>query len=192
MTTAPDFIKHGVTHDMAPLRSKWGWILALGIVYVVAGALALGSVVMATFVGVLFVGVMMIFAGVAHVINAFQVKGWGSFLLWLMLGVLYVLAGFAAFENPLLAATFLTLLLGVLLVASGVVRLVVAFSVRGENAWAWVALSALLTFVLGLLILAHWPTASLYIIGIFLGVDLIFAGSGWISFALGLRRLSRT
>jgi uncharacterized membrane protein HdeD (DUF308 family) len=189
MTTAPDFLKHGTVHDVAPLRGKWKWILALGIVYVVAGALALGSVVTATFAGVLFVGAMMILAGVAQVVNAFQVKGWGSFFLWLLLGVLYIFAGFAAFENPLMAAKLLTLTLGIVLVASGVVRLVLAFSV--SNAWAWVALSALITLILGVVILAHWPTSSLYILGLWLGIDLIFAGSGWISFALGLRRLAR-
>ena len=134
MTTAPDFMKHGTMHDVAPLRGKWKWILALGIVYVLTGALALGRVVMATVASVWFVGLMMILAGVAQVINAFQVKSWGSFFLWLALGVLYIMAGFAAFENPLMAAALLTLLLGVLLVASGVVRLMLAFSVKTENA----------------------------------------------------------
>ena len=191
MTTAPDFLKHGTMHDVAPLRGKWKWILALGMVYVLAGALALGRVVMATVASVWFVGLMMILAGVAQVINAFQVKSWGSFFLWLALGVLYIMAGFAAFENPLMAAALLTLLLGVLLVASGVVRLMLAFSVKTENAWAWVALSALITLVLGVVILAHWPTSSLYILGLLLGIDLIFVGTGWITFALGLRRVAK-
>lgn len=191
MTTAPDFMKHGAAHDVGPLRGKWKWVLALGVVYVIAGAFALGSVITATFAGVLFVGAMMIVGGIAEVINAFQMKGWANFLLWLLLGVLYIVAGFAAFENPLLAASFLTLLLGVVLVGSGVVRFVLAFAVKPEQAWAWVALSAAITFTLGVIILVHWPVASLYIIGTFLGIDLIFAGSGWISLALGLRRLAR-
>ena len=86
MTTAPDFMKHGaVHHDTSALRRKWKWILALGIVFVATGMLALASVVTATFAGVFFVGIMMMFAGVAEVINAFQVKSWGSFLFWALL-----------------------------------------------------------------------------------------------------------
>src|SRR5271166_6232536 len=89
---------------LAPLRAKWGWIVALGAVYVVAGVIALGSIVSATVATVFVVGIMMIVAGVAEVINAFQIKTWGKFFLWLLLGALYIVAGFFAFENPLLAA----------------------------------------------------------------------------------------
>src|SRR5690349_7223419 len=67
----------GLVSGIEPLRAKRGWIIALGIIYVVAGLIALGSVVMATVVSVFVVGIMMLIAGVAEVINAFQVKSWG-------------------------------------------------------------------------------------------------------------------
>src|ERR1700744_5762280 len=142
---------------LAPLRAKWGWIVALGVVYLVAGFIALGSVMMATVASVFVVGVMMIIAGVAEVFNAFQIKTWGKFLFWALLGVLYIIAGFFAFENPLLAAAVLTLLLGASLVASGLVRLFLAFSMKRESPWIWVAFSAVITLLLGGIILAHWP-----------------------------------
>ena len=174
--------------DVAPLRAKWGWIVALGVVYVVVGFIALGSVVMATVASVFVVGIMMIIAGAAEIINAFQVKSWGKFLLWALLGVLYIVAGFVTFENPLFAAAVLTLLLGAALVASGVVRIYLAFNMKREMPWIWVALSGVITLLLGLIILAHWPVNSVYILGIFLGIDLIMAGAGWIGLGLGLRR----
>jgi uncharacterized membrane protein HdeD (DUF308 family) len=173
---------------MAPLRAKSGWIVALGVVYVIAGLVALGSVVMATVASVLIVGVMMIVAGVAEVFSAFQIKSWGKFLLWVLLGLLYIIAGFVTFENPLLAAALLTLILGASLLASGVMRIILAFSMKQETPWIWVLLSGVITLLLGLLILAHWPVSSLYILGVFLGIDLIFAGVGWIGLGLGLRR----
>ena len=107
----------GLGSGIEALRAKRGWIITLGIIYVVAGLIALGSVVMATVVSVFVVGIMMLIAGVAEVINAFQVKSWGKFLFWLLLGALYIVAGFVTFENPLLAAALLTLLLGIALVA---------------------------------------------------------------------------
>src|SRR6201991_4335392 len=165
--------------DTAPLRAKWGWIVALGIVYLIVGFIALGSVAMATVASVLVVGVMMIIAGVTEVISAFQVKSWGKFLLWALLGLLYIVAGFVTFENPLLAAALLTLMLGVALVASGVMRIVLAFSMKEGMPWIWVLLSAVITILLGGVILAKWPASSLYILGIFLGIDLVFAGVGW-------------
>jgi uncharacterized membrane protein HdeD (DUF308 family) len=176
------------TTELAPLRAKSGWIVALGVVYVIAGLVALGSVVFATVVSVFIVGVMMLIAGVAEVINAFQIKTWGKFLLWLLLGALYIVAGFVTFENPLLAAAVLTLLLGFSLLASGVMRIVLAFNFKEEMPWIWVAASGVITFLLGLIILAHWPVSGLYILGLFLGIDLIIVGMGWIGIGLGLKR----
>jgi uncharacterized membrane protein HdeD (DUF308 family) len=170
------------------LRAKRGWIVALGIVYMIAGLVALGSIVMATVASVFIVGIMMLIAGVAEVISAFQVKTWGKFVLWLILGALYILAGFATFENPLLAAALLTLLLGVSLLASGIVRIVLAFSMKQGMPWIWVLVSGAITLLLGAVILAHWPVSSLYMLGLFLGIDLVFAGVGWIGIGLGLRQ----
>ena len=176
------------TTGLEPLRAKSGWIAALGVVYVIAGVIALGSVVFATVVSVFIVGIMMLIAGVAEVVNAFQIKTWGKFLLWLLLGALYIFAGFVTFENPRLAAAVLTLLLGFSLLASGVMRIVLAFSMKDEMPWIWVALSGVITLLLGLIILAHWPVSGLYILGLFLGIDLIIAGVGWIGIGLGLKR----
>jgi uncharacterized membrane protein HdeD (DUF308 family) len=189
MTNASDtFGNSQAGSGMAPLRAKSGWIVALGVVYVLAGFVALGSVVMATVASVLVVGVMMIVAGVAEVFSAFQIKSWGKFLLWVLLGVLYIIAGFVTFENPLLAAALLTLILGASLLASGVMRIILAFNMKQEMPWIWVLLSGVITLLLGLLILARWPVSSLYILGLFLGIDLIVAGTGWIGLGFGLRR----
>jgi len=189
MTNASD-ISHpsSLGSGIAALHGKWGWIVALGVVYLIAGFVALGSVVMATVASVLVVGAMMIVAGAAEIIGAFQMKSWGKFVIWALLGVLYVIAGFLTFENPLFAAVLLTLFLGASLLASGAVRLFLAFSMKRESAWVWVALSGAITLLLGLLILARWPVNSVYILGLFLGIDLIMAGAGWVSLGFSLKR----
>ena len=193
MTNASDtLVNPQAGSELAPLRAKWGWIVALGVVYLLAGLIALGSVVMATVASVFVVGVMMIVAGVAEVFSAFQIKSWGKFLLWVLLGVLYILAGFVTFENPLLAAALLTLILGASLVASGIMRIILGFGMKRETPWIWVLLSGVITLLLGLLILAHWPVSSLYILGLFLGIDLIMAGVAWIGLGFGLRHAVET
>jgi uncharacterized membrane protein HdeD (DUF308 family) len=177
----------GPPQRLAPLRAKWGWIVALGVVYVIAGIIALGSLLMASVATVLVVGLMMIIAGVAEVINAFQIKTWGKFLLWLFLGILYIVAGLAAWDNPLLTTLWLTFALGVALAVSGVMRIFVGFSMKEGAPWTSVVLSGVITLILGVIILAHWPISSLWALGVFLGVDLVFAGSSWIAIGLGLR-----
>ena len=177
----------GTTQSLAPLHAKWGWIVALGVVYLVAEIIALGSVFAATVASVFVVGIMMVIAGVAEVVNAFQIKTWGQFIFWLILGILYIVAGFIAWDNPLLTAVWLTLFLGAALVASGIMRIFLAFNMQHGSPWMWVAASGLITLVLGLIILAHWPVSAVYTLGIFLGVDLVFAGASWIGLGLGLR-----
>src|ERR1700731_4024215 len=142
----------GLGSGIEALRAKRGWIIALGIIYVIAGLIALGSVVMATVVSVFVVGIMMLIAGVAEVIHAFQVKSWGKFLFWVLLGGLYIVAGFVTFENPLLAAALLTLILGVALVASGIMRIILALSMKERTPRIWVILSSVITLLLGLVI----------------------------------------
>jgi len=172
---------------LAPLKAKWGWIVALGVVYLIAGIIALGSVVPATVASVYVVGLMMLVAGVVEVIGAFQMRSWGRFFFWLILGVLYVFAGFIAFENPLLTAVWLTLFLGAALVASGILRIFLAFNMQAHSPWIWVVISGVITLLLGVIILIHWPVSAVYTLGIFLGVDLVFAGASWIAFGASLR-----
>lgn len=173
--------------ELAPLRRRWGWVLLAGIVYFVAGWIALGSVVLATAVTVYLVGFMMIVSGVGEIISAFRLSGWARSVLWVLIGILYIVAGIMAVRNSLLAAVILTLVLGWSLVASGIARLVVAFSLRQETSWGLLALSALVTIALGVILLIKWPTSSLFALGILMGVDLVMAGVGQIALALELR-----
>jgi uncharacterized membrane protein HdeD (DUF308 family) len=178
----------GLGEGIRALRGKWGWIVALGVIFMIAGVIALGSVVVATASAVLIVGIMMIMAGVAEIIAAFNVKSWGKFALWMLLGALYVAAGIIAILNPFAAATILTLFLGVALVFGGVVRMFLAWHMReAGKPWGWVVVSGLLSLLLGVIIIAQWPVSSFYVLGIFLGIDLIFIGSGWLTIGLALK-----
>lgn len=171
------------------LRAKWGWIVALGVVFLIAGFIALGSAVAATASAVMIVGIMMIMGGVAEIVAAFSVKGWGKFILWMLLGALYVGAGIIAIGNPFAAATILTLMLGAALVAGGVLRIFLAFSMKSAGKpWGWVVVSGLVTLLLGAMIIAQWPASSFFVLGIFLGIDLIFIGSAWLSIGLALKK----
>jgi uncharacterized membrane protein HdeD (DUF308 family) len=170
------------------LRAKWGWIVALGVVFLIAGFIALGSAVAATASAVMIIGIMMIMGGVAEIVAAFSVKGWGKFAVWMLLGLLYVAAGIIALMNPFAAATILTLMLGAALVAGGVLRIFLAFSMKSAGKpWGWVVVSGLVTLLLGAMIVAQWPASSFFVLGIFLGIDLIFIGSGWVTMGLALK-----
>lgn len=176
---------------LSELRAKWGWFVALGLLMIVAGFIALGSIytlAVGTLMSVLYIGAMMAVAGIAQIFHAFQVKGWGAFLFWLLEGVLYLAGGAIAFANPTLAASVLTLLLGVALTVGGLFRLFAAINLRPAAGWGWVAFSAAIAILLGFEIITRWPINSEWILGLFLGVNLVFNGLSTLMLGLRLKK----
>src|SRR5205807_499956 len=96
-------------------------------------------------------------------------------------------AGLLIAYNPLLGASVFTLFIGIMLIASGILRIMVAFGMRGHPGWAWMLFAGAITLLLGLLIAARWPTDSLWVLGMFLGIDLLFTGVALVSWGLRLR-----
>jgi len=189
MTTTDSTGPHSLGEGIRALRPRWGWIVAFGVISVIAGVIALaGDAMFATATAVYIVGFMMLFTGAAEIVAAFNAKDWSHRILWLLLGALYVFAGIICLQNPFAAATILTLLLGFALIAGGLVRIFLATRMRQGTPWGWVVFSGLISVFLGIVVIAHWPVSSFFVLGIFLGVDLIFIGSGWIAVGMALKR----
>jgi uncharacterized membrane protein HdeD (DUF308 family) len=178
-------------HRVGPIsevRAKWGWFVALGVLMLIAGVLALGNELLATAVSVYYIGALMLVAGIFQVVHAFGVKNWGRFFWWLISGIVYAAAGAIAFMNPLLAASVLTLLLAAALLAAGVMRIMVGLQHRSEPNWGWIVAAGVVTALAGLVIAAGWPVSSLFVLGVLLGIDLIFQGATLTMFGLSLKR----
>ena len=183
MTLTPD-VTDALKGRIGELRSKWGWFVGLGIVMLIVGVIALGNLLAATVASVYLVGFMMLIAGGFEIAHSFGVKSWGGFFWWLLSGLLYAIAGIVAFNNPLLASAVLTLLLAASLVASGVVRAWIGYKHWAKNGAGWIITAAIITILCGIVIAIGWPTNSLWVLGMFLAIDLVF--QGWTAIALGL------
>src|SRR5262249_39372703 len=91
--------------------------------------------------------------------------------------------------GPVVAAEILTLLMGAFFLVAGLFQLITPFVVSLPD-WGWHALNGVITLLLGILILAQWPVSGLWVIGLFVGIELIFYGGPWIVLALSLRSLA--
>jgi uncharacterized membrane protein HdeD (DUF308 family) len=169
------------------LGDRWGMIAAFGVIMLLLGLVALGLVVSATIASVLVIGAFMIATGILEIVLGFSAQTWGRFFIWIVAGLLYVAAGVVAISQPLLAASIFTLMLGAGLLATGIVRIVLAFQLPPEESKWLVLISGVITLLVGLAIIEGWPNNSFFILGIFLAIDLMFYGVGWISFGLALR-----
>lgn len=172
---------------LAEVRARWGWFIALGIVLLVLGVIAMANLLLSTVASILIISVMMIVGGIAHIVEAFGVRRWGRFFLWLLCGIAYVAAGIMAFTDPILASAVLTLVLAVFLAAAGALRIVAALGARPETGWGWLLAGGIVTLITGIIIALGWPGNSLWVLGLFLAIDLLFQGWSDIAFGLALR-----
>jgi len=170
------------------LKRSWGWFLALGIALIVLGTIALGSALVMTIASVFFFGWLLIVAGVLEAVHAFWRKRWAGFFLDLLTGILYVVVGWMMVTNPKESALLLTLIIAMFLVFEGVFRIVAALTARYPH-WGWVLLNGVISLVLGLMIWRQWPYSGLWVIGLFVGIEMLFNGWSLVMLSLASRRL---
>jgi len=162
------------------LWTKW---LVLGVASVVFGVLALGNAVATSVAVTLVTGLLLAAAGGVQVWIALGETG-GHRVWSLILGVVMSLLGLSFMVNPLGGTVSLALLVTGLLAASGVVRLVLSWAMRATPFFWPMLLSGALSVLLAAYILANFAAVSLSLLGILLGVELLFNGAGLIVLAL--------
>jgi uncharacterized membrane protein HdeD (DUF308 family) len=173
-------------HELVALREHWWWFLLLGIAMIVLGTVALGSSFFVSVVTVVFFGFLLLTGGVIQIISSFWAGRWTGLLLHLLIGILYVITGYMIIDAPVESTVQLTLVVALFLLVSGLFRIVASLLLKFHD-WGWVLLNGIVTLLLGLLIYKHWPSDGLWVIGLFVGIDMIFNGWAWIMLSLGLR-----
>jgi uncharacterized membrane protein HdeD (DUF308 family) len=168
------------------VREHSGWFLALGLAQILVGTAALVMTVVATLLTVLVLGGLALAGAVVEAASVFWSRTWREGLVHVLVGLLYGVFGMMLLANPGLAASTLTLVLAVLLLANGAVRLGTALAVRFRG-WGWAAAGGAVSVVLGVLVWANWPWDSLWVIGLFVGIDLLVMGWSWVALSLLVR-----
>jgi uncharacterized membrane protein HdeD (DUF308 family) len=177
----------GALHEeRVNLRRVWWLFLALGLVSIIVGFLAISATFVATLASVMVFGVLLLVAGIAEVVHAVMVRNWRGFALHLLSAALYLIVGLFMLEDPVRAATVLTLLIAAGFFVAGLLRIVFSLAERFP-AWGWVVLNGVIDLILGGIILSGWPESSLWVIGLLLGIDLLFHGWSWVILALSVR-----
>src|SRR6185436_13033813 len=146
------------------LSRHWKWLLVVGILCLVLGFIGLGLTFLLTLASVLYFGVLMLLAGGAQLVQAFRCSGWRSVFTHVVI------------TRPLLASMLLTGALAGMLLLIGGLRCVMAIQHRAMQGWAWALVGGIVTVLLGLMILSKWPADSLWVIGLFLAIELIVQG----------------
>ena len=180
-------LRQELRHELDALRGNWFWFVILGVSLVVLGTVALGSVVIASLAAAAAIGVLLLLGGAAEAVGAFWCRGWSGFFLELLSGVLSIVVGLLFLRAPAGALAALTLLLACFLMVGGIFKIVTAVVYRFA-AWGWSLAGGIIDVILGLMIWQEWPASALWVIGLFVGINLLFRGFNWIALGLALAR----
>lgn len=174
-------------HEIPNTRKYWGWFLAMGLLLIVLGSLAIGFAKWATEFSVILLGFLLAGGGLLQIGSSFYAKKWTGFSVSLFLGLFYIVAGVLCIYKPMQSALSISLLIAALLLVGGLFRMVSSLRYRFDH-WGWVMFNGLISILLGILILAEWPASAIWVIGLFMGIDLLLIGCYWVWLSLIARK----
>lgn len=165
----------------------WVMWMIFGILLMVGGFFLLSAPVIASVASVFVFGTLLLAAGFVHVITAFLDKNSNHLWLHLVIAAVTIVIGFLMLFSPGITLAALTLLIAAFFLSSGLFRIIGSLVNRFPG-WGWFFLNGLVSLALGILILIHWPASSLWVIGLFIGIDLIFAGWSLVMISLFVKK----
>ena len=169
------------------IRQNANWLMFLGILFIVLGIIGLGMEVSLTITSMFFFGFLVLAGGIFQLIDAFKAQGWKSVLFHVLIALLYVAAGIVMITNPLPSAIWMTMMIASMLVVVGILRIFMGLQLRPVSGWGWTVAAGIAAIVLGAMIFAQWPASGLWVIGLFIAIELIMQGWAMIAIAMAAR-----
>jgi uncharacterized membrane protein HdeD (DUF308 family) len=157
-----------------------GMFLFLGIALIVLGSIAVLSSVFVTMGAVMFVGGLLMAGGIAELIHAFRARKSENILWNILSSLVYLISGVLLLFNPIIGALSLTIVVAAYLLAMGVIRIWYSIKHRKEKGWGWFLFDGILNLALGGIIAYGWPFTGLWVIGLFVGIEMITHGIAWL------------
>jgi len=169
------------------LQANKGWLLVLGIAYVILGWVAIGYPMAATIAIEILLGYLLLVGGVIAVVGSFFSGNWKNLILILLSGILYIFVGFFLVTNMKEGVITLTLLLAAFLLVEGIFKIIHAFQIQTAKNWIWILISGLASVILAIMIWAEFPQSSAFVIGLLVGIYFLINGFSLIMFSFALK-----
>lgn len=175
----------------AELSAASGWFRGIGILLIILGAVAILFPLFASLAVVKFAGWMLVIGAVFIFGSAFSIKQVGGVIVRILWALAALLAGLILLLNTGESVGFLTAVLAIYFIFSGLMKLVVAGANRGQSGAGWLAVNAILSLIIGLIIIVDISNTKDWAIGLLLGIDFIFAGFTLVMIGSSAKQLSK-
>ena len=170
------------------VRANWGWLMFMGIALTILGIIGLGMVGTLTVVSMFWFGILVIAGGILTLIDAFRAEGWKAKLWEILIALVYIAAGGIMMANPAASAVWFTMFIAIFLLVTGIFRVVIGVQIKDEvKGWGWTVFAGIASIVLAVMIFYQWPVSGLWVIGLFIAIEMIMQGTSMISIALAAK-----
>jgi uncharacterized membrane protein HdeD (DUF308 family) len=173
----------------AGVRNATTWSIALSVLMIVAGAMAIGVPMVAGVAITALVAWLLIFSGLLHLGFAWRGGRAGAVLWEILLGIVYGAIGFYVLTNPVAGLASLTLALAIYLLIEGVLECVLSFQLRPLPGSRWLLIDGIVTLVLAGLIWSAWPSSAVWVVGTLVGISMLFSGVTRLMLSMAVRRV---
>jgi len=170
-------------------KQSVGWAIALSVLLIVAGILAIVVPPAAGIAVAVLVAWLLVLGGVAHLALAWHIRSTGGLIWEVLVGLLYLAVAVYILVWPVAGLASLTLLLACYLFVKGILVLILAFRIRPLRGSGWLFFDGVAALILGAMIGLSWPSSSEWAIGTLIGISMLFAGATRLPLAIEARRL---
>jgi uncharacterized membrane protein HdeD (DUF308 family) len=171
-------------------KQSVGWGIALSILMILAGILAILVPPLAGIAVAVLIAWLLTLSGVMHLVFAWHVRSTGGLIWEVLIGLLYLALGFFLFARPISALVTLTIFVAGYLFVRGVLEIIAGFRMRALHGSGWLIVNGILTLVAGLFIALSWPSSSEWAIGILIGISMLLGGISRLSLSMGAGRVA--
>jgi uncharacterized membrane protein HdeD (DUF308 family) len=172
------------------LHAHWKLFLAQGILMLVLGMLAVTLPIISTLEIELLVGWLFIVGGFFRGANILRQRELPAFWWSLVSAAAAVAIGAILIARPLQGVITLTIVMTAFFVVEGVAAVFIAIDFRRHlHNWSWTLFSGLINLLLAYLIWKGWPNSATWVIGLYVGVNMIFLGIPLIMTAIAARSI---
>ncbi|MCI2417983.1 DUF308 domain-containing protein [Saccharopolyspora sp. K220] len=175
MSTAPEQATAASAEPLAKLGRSWGWLLAFGILTLLAGVLALVWPGPAVLTLAIIFGAQLFVAGIFWFVRAVSSHQEGG-LVQVLLAVLAIVAGVVVLRSPVATVLLFPLVLGLFWMVSGLIETFHSIVRAQVPARGWAIVSGVLSVLAGIALLVY-PGLGLVVLTYVLGIWLVVYGA---------------
>ena len=169
-------------------RDNWLWLVALGVVLIVAGVLSIVIPAVSDVAASKVLGSMLVVSGLVQVMQSAKMKNWMGFLWHLLLGILATIGGALIYMDPFAGVIALAVLIAAVFAVHGVAQIAFSVKVRGQSGWHWFLISGCIALAAAALLVMKLPYTHSFTPATVAGTSLFFAGCAYVAMALASRK----